>query len=398
MLHKNKSWKPILWPDNNAFFNPCLTPTLPSTLANHEVIVSAFEGIDLTQVWDTHVHLVGVGDTNSGIWLHPSLRNPLKFWRYIQFHFYLNASCPLANMPLDVGFIERLKKLHWRQGSRLMLLALDYTYDERGRKLPEKSAFYTPNHYVAQICKQNPELFEWFASIHPYRQDCVEALEQAVTEGAKGVKWLPPAMGMNPASPLCDRFYQALVRLNLPLLCHCGAENAVGGADTQAYGNPLALRRALDQGVKVIVAHCASLGSNFDIDKGQHGAVRSNFEFFLRLMAESRYEGYVFGDISALPQVNRVEPALTTLITHPEWHSRLLNGSDYPLPGIFPLFSLKMLTAKGFISSIQANVLNQLRRHNALLFDFVLKRHLQVKGQRFDVAVFHTRRHFFKST
>ncbi|HEC84029.1 MAG TPA: hypothetical protein ENI48_02150, partial [Thioploca sp.] len=56
------------WPDNGEFFNPCLDSQLPNELANHEIILSAFEGIDTTQVWDGHVHLLGLGDTDSGIW------------------------------------------------------------------------------------------------------------------------------------------------------------------------------------------------------------------------------------------------------------------------------------------------------------------------------------------
>ena len=34
-------------------------------------------------------------------------------------------------------------------------------------------------------------------SIHPYRPDAVAALEQAKADGARAVKWLPPAMGID---------------------------------------------------------------------------------------------------------------------------------------------------------------------------------------------------------
>jgi len=68
----------------------------------------------------------------------------------------------------------------------------------------------------------------------------------AVVVPARGVKWLPAAMGIDPGSPLCDRFYGALARLRLPLITHAGLERAVMGTDVQDYGNPLRLRRALD--------------------------------------------------------------------------------------------------------------------------------------------------------
>jgi len=293
-------------------------------LAKHEIISSAFEGIDITQVWDGHVHLIGIGDSDSGIWLNPRSLNILYFKHYTQFRFYLNASCPLPlpDRTIDEGFVERLKSLRWGQGSRFVLLAYDYSYNEQG--------------YARKIHKQSPDTFEWLASIHPYRKDCVEALEKAFFEGARGVKWLPPAMGMDPASPLCDRFYKALAHWDLPLLCHCGDEKAVSGTHTQAYGNPLALRRALDQGVKVVIAHCASLGYNHDTDKGPNGPLVSNFELFSRLMDEAHYEKLLWGDLSAVMQIDRVS-CIETLITRKDWHPRLLYASDYPLPAVIPI-------------------------------------------------------------
>ena len=379
------------WPDNHQFFNPCLNSQLPAELAQHEVILSALAGIDTTQVWDSHVHLLGLGDTNSGIWINPHSRQWFRLKQYVQFRFFLNAACPLSNQSVDESYVARLKQLYWGPGSRLLLLAFDHSYDEQGNRLQDQTAFYVPNHYAAQIYQHNPETFEWLASVHPYRPDCVEALEKAFVAGARGVKWLPPAMGMNPASPLCDRFYTTLVAWNKPLLCHCGDEQAVSGTHTQPYGNPLALRRALDHGVKVVMAHCASLGSNPDIDKGPHGPPESNFTLFTRLMGEARYENLLFADISALSQTNRVGKILDTVITRQDWHHRLLYGSDYPLPGVLPVTSLKLLQEKQYITNEQASVLAQVRQHNSLLFDFLLQRHLQVQGQRFSKEIFHSR-------
>jgi len=68
-------------------------------------------------------------------------------------------------------------------------------------------------------------------SIHPYRRDAVAALENAVAHGARAVKWLPSAMGIDPASPKCDAFYRSLAQLHVPLICHAGEEMAVDGMD-----------------------------------------------------------------------------------------------------------------------------------------------------------------------
>lgn len=74
--------------------------------------------------------------------------------------------------------------------------------------------------------------------LHPYRPDALEALQAAIAGGARAVKWLPAAMGMDPASPRCDAFYRVLAETRLPLIVHCGEEKAVKGGDTQHLGNP----------------------------------------------------------------------------------------------------------------------------------------------------------------
>ena len=55
------------------------------------------------------------------------------------------------------------------------------------------------------------------------------------------------------------RFTKKMKELDLILLSHGGEEKAVEADEDQKLGNPLLLRRALDHGVKVIVAHCAGL-------------------------------------------------------------------------------------------------------------------------------------------
>ena len=78
-------------------------------------------------------------------------------------------------------------------------------------------------------------------------------------------------------------------------------------------------------------------------------------------MDEPRYDGLLFGEISAVTQVNRFGNALEVLLRREEWHARLLNGTDYPLPGILPLFSLQQLVRHGFIREDQDEVLSEIR-------------------------------------
>src|SRR4029079_17294282 len=137
------------------------------------------------------------------------------------------------------------------------------------------------------------------------------ALEAARKDGAMAVKWLPAATNIDPASPRCGRFYDFLSRDRIPLIVHAGEERAVTGSEKHDYGNPLRLRRALDAGVRVVVAHCASMGEDRDLDKGENGPYVDSFSLFARIFEKFNN---VHGDISAMTQVNRAGPALARVI------------------------------------------------------------------------------------
>ena len=377
-------------------WNPCRA-RLPRRLAEHELVRAAWDGIDVAQAWDAHAHLVGTGDAGSGVVVNPRMQSLLHPGEYARRLFFLNAGCAHdAPDSVDRAYVERMLNLMdgMRAGAKLLLFAFDRVHDERGAVQWERTGFYVPNAYARDTARAHPQVFEWAASIHPYRADCVEALERAKAAGARAVKWLPAAMGMDPASPLCDRFYAAAARLALPIISHAGLERAVMGSDAQDYANPLKLRRALDAGARVVVAHCASLGHDRDLDQGPGGPHVDSFELFARLMKEPRYAGRVYGDISAMTQVNRAGGSLARVLERAEWHPRLLNGSDYPLPGLMPMFSVEYLVSLGLLEPAAAPVLSEIRAHNPLLFDFVLKRSLRLNGKAFAASVFETRRFF----
>ncbi|HXR58127.1 MAG TPA: amidohydrolase family protein [Burkholderiales bacterium] len=385
------------WPEQG-FWNPCLAG-LPRRLATHELVKAAWEGLNSADVWDVHSHLVGQGDSSSGITLNPRMESALHPAHYARRLFFLNGGCAYRSQGgIDEAYVARLLSLMdgMKRGAKLVLFAFDRAYTEDGKRDLERTAFYVPDAYARETAREHPRVFEWACSIHPYRADCVEALEQAKRDGARLVKWLPAAMNIDPASAKCDRFYAAAARLGMPITSHAGEERAVLGGD-QGYGNPLRLRRALDAGVRVIVAHCASLGEDRDIDKGENGPLVESFSLFARLMQDKTYEKNLFGDISAMTQVNRAGRALAQVIERGEWHARLLNGSDYPLPGILPLFSVDYLVSLGLLQESAGAVLKEIRAYNPVLFDFALKRSLRSNGQALSRSIFETRSFFSAS-
>ncbi|BAL22625.1 amidohydrolase family protein [Azoarcus sp. KH32C] len=379
--------------------NPCRA-TLPDELAHHELVQAAWEGLDPAQVWDCHAHLAGIGDGGSGVAISPTMLSPLHPLQYLQRLFYLNAGCAHeASGRVDQSYVERLHNLMegMAPGFKLMLFAFDQAHDAEGRAQPERSAFFVPNAYARDVARAAPQWFEWVCSIHPYRPDAVAALEAAAADGARAVKWLPPAMGIDPASPACDRFYDALVRLDLSLITHVGEEQAVAGAGHPEWGNPLSLRRALDRGVRVVMAHCASIGEDTDLDRGPNGPRVPSFDLFARMMAEPRHAQHLFADISAITLRNRKLPVLRAIIEREDWHPRLLFGTDYPLPGILPLVSPAQLAAEGMLDAVAVPVLEAVREHNPILFDLALKRHLHSGGKRLATTIFETRRFFSRT-
>ena len=282
----------------------------------------------------------------------------------------------------------------FQRGSRSCYSPLTFTMTTPAPSRRSQARFSSPIAMLPSSARRFPDRCEWICSVHPARSDALEALDSAAKQGARAVKWLPSAMGIDPASAKYDGFYEALARLNLPLLTHGGEEQAVEGAGMGELNNPLRLRRPLDRGVRVIVAHCASLGENVDIDRGSNGPQTDAFGLFARLMDEPQYEGRLFGDISAVTQVNRIGRPLETLLARSDWHRRLINGSDYPLPGVMPLFSVRRFVEQSYLTSAQAAVVSEIRGYNPLLFDFVLKRSLVKNGRRFAPIVFESRRMF----
>ncbi|THF62229.1 amidohydrolase family protein [Pseudothauera rhizosphaerae] len=380
-------------------FNPCLSD-LPPELAGHPLVAAAWAGVDPALVWDCHAHLAGTGDGGHGIEMSPDMLSPLNPIQYVQRLFYLNAGC-VHEAPgrVDDSYVERLHNLSdgMAPGYKTMLFAFDRAHAEDGTPLPAQTALHVPDAYARDVARARPERFEWVCSVHPYRADALDALAQAAAEGARAVKWLPPAMGIDPASPACDRFYRALAELDLPLITHVGEEQAVHGAGRPEWSNPLRLRRALDQGVRVVLAHCATVGEDVDLDRGEAGPRVPSFTLSVRLMGEDRYRKHLFGDISAIVLRNRRLEVLRTVIEREDWHPRLLYGTDYPLPGILPLISPAALARARMLDESAVPVLEGIRAHNPLLFTFVLKRHLSSRGHRLPATVFETRRFFDRS-
>ena len=346
-----------------------------------DLIKHAFDDIDPERLIDHHVHIAGLGVGGTKTFVNPKMLTWRHPFHRLKLKVYMSSAGVSDEDDADPQAAARLASLvkNIKNHGKHRLLAFDKNYRKDGTVNLEKTEFYVPNEYVFELAERYPDLFVPNISVNPYRPDALEELEKWARRGARVVKWLPNAMGMDPSDPKCDPFYQKMKELDLILLSHGGEEKAVEAEEDQKLGNPLLLRRALDHGVKVIVAHCAGLGTNEDLDDRDRRKL-DNFDLFLRLMDERRYEGLLFGEISAMTQFNRSGKPLRTILAREDLHERLVNGSDYPLPAVNLLIRTRPLVKQGYINNSEASSLKEIYDYNPLLFDFVLKRTLKLPG------------------
>jgi len=358
-----------------------------------EILEVAIADFRADPAFDHHVHTVGTGEKGSGARISPRFLSWLHPKQHVQFLAYQRAFGIE-----DIARAESQSATHFLRLARAAgvsrhgAMAFDAFHRPDGSVDEADTEFYVPNEHVEALARANADVLVAVASIHPYRTDAVAELERCAAAGTRIVKWLPNAMGMDPADPRCDAFYAALARLGMTLLSHAGEEQAVESETTQEYGNPLRLRRALDAGVRVYFGHCASLGEGLDLDDPTGKRVDS-FDLFLRVMDDPRYVGRAFGEISALTQTGRSGRPLATMLARTDLHERLVNGSDWPLPAIDALFRTGELADLGYLTTEEARALDEIWAVNPLLFDLVLKRTVKHPTMRtgFPASVFRAR-------
>jgi uncharacterized protein len=352
-------------------------------------IVKSFKGIQEDEFRDYHCHIVGIGTGNSGNFINQKMANPSMLPSFIKFSMYSNAAGITNFKFADQQYIKRLLKLVSEMPGKFTLMAWDKFYRPDGTVDKENTLMYVPNELIYQICSEFPEKFIPCISIHPYRKDAIKELDTWAALGIKQIKWAPNSMGIDPSDKLCSTFYKKVKEYNMVIYSHTGKEEALPLKGYQHLGNPLLFRRALDLGVKVVMAHCAGLGSNIDYERKGSKNVK-NYKLFIRLMNETQYQNNLFGDIAGITQLNRCGEPLKAILASPQIHERLINGSDYPLPAINSLIWTSQLNRMGYISDKDRKVLNEIYQYNPMLFDFVLKRALKhpKTGDKFSINIF----------
>ena len=354
------------------------------------LVERSLSDIDPDKMIDYHVHMLGTGTSGSGIYLGPPLTSSLQGKAMAA--LYSSGGGIKNDGNGDEEYVARLRELlkHSPLSGPSHILAYDETYHTDGRLFRDETMFYIPNQYVYDLSQRYPEEFVPVISINPLRSDALDELSHWAALGVRYLKWSAPRMEFSPGNKRFTAFYQLMADHGMVLLTHGGPYSAARSA-AQGFGNPLHLRLPLSLGVKVIIAHSASSGMCEDFDAtSQPKLVVPCFDLFMRLLGNSAFEELLFGDISAILNSSHLGNPLKELLAHPELHSRLLYGSDYPGPAINIVISTSDIAEQGFISEAEAKALNEIYDYNPLLFDYVLQRTVQhpETGARFSAAIF----------
>ena len=356
----------------------------------------AFKGIADSARRDYHTHILGMNTELNGTFVNEGWQSPWSgLIHYIQFEVYKSSAAITDVDQADAQYLARLKDLiqHMPHSGKFGIMAFDYFHDEQGQPDPLLSTFHVPNDYVMKIVRESPDMFFPIISLHPYRTDATTLLQQYGEQGVRFVKWLPNAMGIHPASKTMndklEAYYGIMHRYDMVLISHTGDEKATEAEEFQNLGNPLFLRKPLDMGVKVVMAHVASLGECLEEDATICPTGTPYIDVAIKMLEDPRYKKLLFADISALTQDNRKDN-LNKVLANTDIHSQLINGSDYPLPAVNIVIQTRTLKSSGYITAEEREALNEIYDYNPLLFDFVLKRTLRhtETGMQFPPSVF----------
>jgi len=271
---------------------------------------------DPTETIDAHVHLVGMDRDATGCFLADRMRNRVSTRWILR---KVGAKRGDAPRDIDRRCVDHLREQADLSPSvdRLVLLALDGVSDPVGNPDDSRTGMRIPNDYAFEVAAGHPK-FLVGCSINPLRRDALPELDRCAARGAVLVKWIPAAMGFDPADPRCASFLDRLAELGMPLLSHVGTEMAVATV-SGGNGGFDRLLPALERGVTVILPHAGGrrlLGDEAD---------------FRRLVDALKRHPRLHLDDSALTMFHR-RRRLMRLIEEEELHDRVLHGSDYPLP------------------------------------------------------------------
>ena len=263
---------------------------------------------------DVHVHIVGNGRSGTGCWL-----NLRGYHRWLAAYMLRHLGLPAAALEgdLDELYVRRLLEFVATSSlKRVIILAHENVYDDRGDVMEGIGGFYVPNEHVLRLAHEHP-CFRAAVSIHPARRDAMRELDRAIEGGAVMMKCLPNCQNIDCRRPEYRPFWKRMAEAGMILLAHTGGELSVPVVRRE-FQDPRYLKEPLDCGVTVIAAHVATSSGVGDVN-------------YLPVLADlCREYPRLYCDNSALCSPLRSRH-LRACFQSP-LIDRMIHGSDLPIP------------------------------------------------------------------
>lgn len=255
----------------------------------------------------------------------------------------------IAGVPPDVqpgpdfdAFLERFYDRHLLADGpieRYVLLAFDDYHTQTGeRPAPPETGtqrgadIYTSNSLVHAACRARPDRYLFGASVHPYRSNAVGCVREVAEAGASLLKWLPLHQNIDIADPRTIAVLRCCAEVGLPVLVHYNEEFTLRTQHPEFLPvTPLldVLRQLRQEGAMpiTIVAHVATPVSPLGIE-------HPHLELIAALEGEFA-DAPLYADISALTTWGKIR-YLRAVAVRQELHTKLLFGTDFPVPVALP--------------------------------------------------------------
>ncbi len=246
------------------------------------------------------------------------------------------------------------------------LFGVDSRLDEVGREIDRDKTVCATTEDVLQVTEQYPSHFIPFFSINPRRPGALDLIDEYMERGCKGAKFLQNYWGVNLNDERFVPYYEKLKGWNIPLIIHIGSEYSI---DSDARFERIEmLNLPLACGVTVIAAHMGLGRVNHKLRFWKNLSKDPHYfdaDYFLLLERLRQHEN-LYADISAILAPLRAR-ALRHLSEQRDVHTKILFGSDYPVP--FPIrfnsYDLAVETRKR-IGAIQ----NPFDRYIAVMLEY----------------------------
>ena len=232
---------------------------------------------------------------------------------------------------------------------KAVILAHDAVYDDRGRLDPKRTHIYVPNDYLLQVVKRYPKLMIPCVSINPNRADAMDELDRCLATGARILKIHPPIQGVDVADRKHQKFFRRCADQKVLVMVHTGHEHSGPVIDVE-LARPEKLRLALDEGCTVVACHCGT-GEPTDRPDMLPG--------FLKMLRDYEKEGNLWGDAAVLGSFGRSRD-FTRLLADDLARSRLLHGSDFPVPALPLEYSRKLGIPKALAIQLDGNFMRRI--------------------------------------